>query len=178
MSSFEPRKPALPRFWTVAPLAAALALGGCNVSPLYGPTLEGRPLAADLAAISVEAPASRVEQVITNKLMFEFNGGAEPAVAPRYGLRVSATVSETPVGTTRISVAPSYSLAVAASYELTDIASQRIVTRGIARGVAAYDRSNQAFANTRAKRDAEDRAAASAADEIRLRIAAALVAGS
>lgn len=119
-----------------------------------------------------------MEQEIRNRLLFSFNGGAEPAAQPRYDLHLTANVSEAPVGTTRINVAPSYSLAVAASYELTDIASQRIVTRGVARGVAAYDRSNQAFANTRARRDAEDRAAASAADEIRLRISAALVAGT
>jgi LPS-assembly lipoprotein len=155
-----------------------VALSACNVSPLYGPTLEGRPLAAHLAAISVQPPASRVDQVITNKLIFDFTGGAEPAVEPRYDLRVTTNVSEAPIGTTRISVAPSYSIAVAASWELTDPASQRIVARGVARGTSAYDRSNQAFANTRARRDAEDRAATSAADEIRLRISAALVAGT
>jgi LPS-assembly lipoprotein len=178
MSSFEPRKPGLPRFWAAAPLAVALALSACNVSPLYGPTLEGRPLAVDLAAVSIQAPDGRVEQVITNKLIFDFTGGAESTVAPRYDLRVTANVSEAPIGTTRISVAPSYSVAVAASYELTDVASQRIVARGVARGVSAYDRSNQAFANTRARRDAEDRAATSAAEDIRLRVSAALVAGS
>jgi LPS-assembly lipoprotein len=178
MSSFEPRKPGLSRFWAAAPLAVALALSACNVSPLYGPTLEGRPLATDLAAIAVQPPESRVEQVITNKLIFDFSGGAQSAVAPRYDLRVTATVAETPIGTTRISVAPSYSLAVVAAYELTDAASQQIVARGVARGLSAYDRSNQAFANTRARRDAEDRAATSAAEEIRLRVSAALVAGS
>lgn len=178
MSSFEPRKPGLSRFWAAAPLAVVMALSACNVSPLYGPTLEGRPLAADLAAVAIDAPLTRVEQVVTNKLTFDFTGGAQSSVAPRYALRVVANVSEAPVGTTRISVAPSYSIAVAVSYELTDIGSQKIVTRGIARGVSAYDRSNQAFANTRARRDAEDRAATSAADDIRLRVSAALVAGS
>jgi LPS-assembly lipoprotein len=178
MSSFEPRRPGLLRFWAALPLAAALALSACNVSPLYGPTLEGSPLAADLASISVQPPTTRVEQVITNKLIFEFTGGRESAVDPRYDLRVAVNVSEAPVGATRINVAPSYSIAVAASWELTDPASQRIVARGVARGVSAYDRSNQAFANTRARRDAEDRAATAAADEIRLRISAALVAGT
>jgi LPS-assembly lipoprotein len=155
-----------------------LALSACNVSPLYGPTLEGRPLAADLAAIAIQTPATRVEQVITNKLTFDFTGGAQSAVAPRYDLRVSANVSEAPIGTTQISVAPSYSIAVAAAWELTDVGTQRIVARGVARGTSAYDRSNQAFANTRARRYAEDRAATSAAEEIRLRFSAALVAGT
>jgi LPS-assembly lipoprotein len=178
MWSFEPQKSGKPGpLASAAVLAAALALAGCNVSPLYGPTIEGSPLAADLATISVDAPDSRVEQEIRNKLIFSFNGGAEAGQPSRYDLHLTANVSEAPVGASRVNVAPSYSLAVAASYELTDIASQRIVARGVARGVAAYDRSNQAFANTRARLDAEDRAAASAADEIRLRISAALVAG-
>ena len=178
MSSFEPRKPGSPGLLAVAVLAATFVLAGCNVSPLYGPTLEGSPLAADLAAISIDSPNSRVEQVIRNKLIFDFTGGAEAASAPRYDLRLTANVSEALVGASQINVAPSYSVAVAASYELTDLAAQRIVARGVARGIAAYDRSNQAFANTRARRDAEDRAAASAADEIRLRISAALVTGT
>jgi LPS-assembly lipoprotein len=158
--------------------AGALALAGCNVSPLYGPTVEGSALSTDLSAVSIDAPDSRVEQVIRNKLIFDFYGGAEPRQQVRYTLHLTANVSEAPVGTSRITVAPSYSLSVATSYELTDVTTQRIVSRGVARGTAAYDRSNQAFANTRARLDAEDRAAASAAEQIRLRVSAALVAGT
>lgn len=177
MSSFEPRKPHRSGLFALA-LAGALTLAGCNVSPLYGPTVEGSALSTDLAAISIDAPDSRVEQEVRNKLVFEFYGGAQPQDQVRYTLHLTANISEAPVGTSRITVAPSYSLAVAVSYELTDVRSQRIVSRGVARGTAAYDRSNQAFANTRARLDAEDRAAASAAEQIRLRVSAALVAGT
>jgi len=178
MWSFEPPKPRRSGLLALAAVAAALALGGCNVSPLYGPTVEGSKLSTDLAAISIDPPDSRVEQEIRNKLIFDFNGGAEPTEAVRYTLHLTANLSETPVGASQINVAPSYSLSVAASYELTDVSTQRIVARGVARGTAAYDRSNQAFANARAKLDAEDRAAVSAADQIRLRLSAALVTGT
>lgn len=178
MSSFEPRKPRRSGLFVLAALLGAVALGGCNVSPLYGPTVEGSKLSTDLAAISIDPPDSRVEQEIRNKLIFDFAGGANTTESVRYALHLTANVSEAPVGATSINVAPSYSLSVAASYELTDINTQRIVARGVARGTAAYDRSNQAFANTRARLDAEDRAAASAADQIRLRLSAALVTGT
>jgi LPS-assembly lipoprotein len=49
-----------------------------------------------------------------------------------------------------------------------------VLTRGVAHGVASYDRSNQGFANERGRIEAENRGATSAADEIRLRIAAIL----
>lgn len=177
MWSFEPQNQRRPVFFALAALAG-LALAGCNVSPLYGPTVEGSALSTDLAAISIDPPDTRVEQEIRNKLIFDFNGGAAATEAVRYALHLTTNVSEAPVGASQINVAPSYSLTVAASYELTDTRSQRIVARGVARGVAAYDRSNQAFANTRARIDAEDRAAASAADQIRLRLSAALVTGT
>jgi LPS-assembly lipoprotein len=177
MWSFEPQKPHHPGLFALA-AAALIALGGCNVSPLYGPTVEDSALSTDLAAISIDPPDSRVEQEIRNKLIFDFNGGAAATQPVRYALHLTANVSEAPVGTSQIAVAPSYSLSVAASYELTDISTQRIVARGVARGTAAYDRTNQAFANTRARLDAEDRAAASAADQIRLRLSAALVTGT
>jgi LPS-assembly lipoprotein len=177
MWSFEPQKPLRAGLFVLAAFAG-LALGGCNVSPLYGPTVEGSALSTDLAAISIDPPDSRVEQEIRNKLIFDFNGGAAATDSVRYALHLTTNVSEAPVGSSPIAVAPSYSLTVAASYELTDIRTQRIVARGVARGVAAYDRSNQAFANTRARLDAEDRAAISAADQIRLRLSAALVTDS
>jgi LPS-assembly lipoprotein len=60
---------------------------------------------------------------------------------------------------------------------VTRIGSEDIVIRETARGTASYDRSNQNFANIRAKLDAENRAAAQAADEVRIRVAAATAVG-
>jgi len=52
-----------------------------------------------------------------------------------------------------------------------------VIATGTARGSASYDRMNQVFANVRARIDAENRAAVAAADNIRLRVAAAVARG-
>ena len=52
-----------------------------------------------------------------------------------------------------------------------------LVLVGASRGQATYDRTNQAFANVRARRDAEDRASAVVANDMRLRIATAATQG-
>lgn len=157
-------------------LAIGLMLSGCTLTPLYAPSASGPLVAPQLASIGIEAANGRVEQEVRNQLFFAFTGGG-PAAQARYLLRLTVSISENLVGVTRLRVSPSYSLDVAVSYDLSELSSNTILTRGVVHGVAAYDRSNQGFANARAKRDAEDRAAASAADEIRLRIAAALARG-
>jgi LPS-assembly lipoprotein len=157
-----------------AAVVIGVSLGGCTFAPVYGTNpATGRSIMPELAAITIETPSGRVEQVVRNALLFAFTGGG-PAASPRYNLRLSVSTAETLVGVTRIAVAPSYSVDVAVAYEFSDLRTRTVITRGVARGVASYDRSNQGFANERAKREAEDRAAASAADEIRLRIAADL----
>ena len=57
---------------------------------------------------------------------------------------------------------------------MTKIGSNQILVRNTSRGTASYDRVNQDFANVRARIDAENRAAAVAADDIRLHLAAAV----
>jgi LPS-assembly lipoprotein len=148
-----------------------LALAACM--PVYGTSPVAGPVPARLAAIAIDPPANEIEQEVRNNLIFAFTGGGNPA-PPIYNLRLSTNVSETLLGVTPIQTAPSYSINVAVAYELSDIATGRIVVRGVARGVASYDRSNQIFANTRARTDAELRAAGAAADDIRIRVAAAL----
>lgn len=156
--------------------AAAIGLAGCTIAPVYGTGPTGRSITPELAAISIETPSGRVEQVVRNTLLFAFTGGGA-AASPRYNLRLNVSTSETLVGVTRVAVSPSYSVDVAIAYELSDLRTRTVLTRGVARGVASYDRSNQGFANERAKREAEDRAAVSGADEIRLRIASDLARG-
>lgn len=161
--------------WQAVLVIAALlgpGVAACTLSPVYAPTSGGRSVPLELAAIGIELPSGRVEQEVRNRLIFAFGNNA--GVAERYKLRLTVSVTDNLVGVTRLAVSPSYSVDVAVAYELTEIATGTILTRGVARGTASYDRSNQGFANVRARIDAEDRGATVAADEIRLRIAAAL----
>ena len=78
---------------------------------------------------------------------------------------------------TPVETSPAYSVTVTATYEVTSVTTGKIVLRATSRQSASYDRSNQAFANDRAKLDAETRAAVLAADDIHLALSAAAAAG-
>ncbi len=153
-------------------LAAALA-GGCTVRPVYMQTATGGAPMADLSAISVAQVGDRVAQEVRNNLIFAFTGG-KPAAPPRYDLTLNVNTSETRLGFEKDETAPAYQVTVAVKFELKDIATGRSILRSSSNGVASYDRSNQNFANVRARIDAEDRAAQAVADQLQLRLAIAL----
>lgn len=154
----------------------AIWLSACTVQPVYGPGPGGTPVASTLRSIVIEPVDTRVAQEVRNKLIFYLTGGGEVA-DPEYRMRLRVTSSETALGITREGSAPVYSVTVSVSYTIYRYGSEDIVVRETARGTASYDRSNQNFANIRAKRDAENRAAAQVADKVRIRIAAATATG-
>lgn len=175
-------QPATRRALLVLTLGAALVAGACQVRPLYG-SLGGpagtSPVAEEFAAIdidTVEATTStenleRVGQVLRNELIFGFRRGRE-AAAPRYRLKIIIDRPLNEVGVERLADVPSaYSVTVNASYVLSEIGTGRTVTTGRAFGSASFDFSSQRFANLRAERDAEDRAAKVVAGNIQTRLA-------
>ncbi len=155
--------------------AMALALAGCTVQPLYGTAPTGLTVTAALDQITIAPVDTRVAQEIRNKLLFELGGGRNSAPLYRMNLRVSS--SESALGVTPVESAPTYSITVAATYEITSLTTGEIVLRGTSRGIASFDRTSQIYANTRAKIDAENRAATDAATDIRIRLAAAAAKG-
>jgi LPS-assembly lipoprotein len=157
---------------------AAASLAACTVQPVYAPqySLGATGKSDSLTKVAIDPVNDRVAQVVRNKLMFGLNGG--PTVAdPVYRLRLVTSEIEVPLGVSNIEAAPTYSITVAVTYELTRVGGSQILLRSTSRGSASYDRVNSAFANTRAKIDAENRAAGVVADDIRLRIAAAAAKG-
>jgi LPS-assembly lipoprotein len=157
-------------------VAATLFISACTVQPVYGPTTGGESVSETLRAVAIEPVDSRVGQVVRNRLIFLFTGGGEEA-PPQYRMTLRVNSSETALGITREGSAPVYSVTVTASYTLYRIGSDEVLLRETARGTASYDRYNQNYANIRAKRDAENRAAEVAANEIRARIAATTAVG-
>ena len=161
-------------------LAGALALAACTVRPLYGPApsgAAGTTTVAALAGIAVDPVTTRVAQQVRNRLIFSFAGGREPST-PAYHLRLSVSSAEGALGITPVESAPTYSITVSVTYELTVAGTGAIVLRGTSRGTASFDRVNQVYANTRAKLDAENRAATLAADDIQIRMASAAAKGT
>jgi LPS-assembly lipoprotein len=161
---------------TILSMLLAAALGGCTVAPLYAPDASGRSVSASLDSVVVDPVDSRVGQELRNRLLFKLTGGGG-ASAPLYRLHMTVSSSEIALGVTPVQSSPAYSVTVTATYELTSIATGMILLRATTRQSASYDRVNQVFANTRAKLDAEDRAAVLAADDIHLALATAAATG-
>src|SRR6476646_5229706 len=136
--------------WWLRPLLAALAVtaalgvAGCGIQPLYGTTAGGSRLGAVMAGVDVPPIPGRVGQRVRNELIFENTGGG--GAAPT-----------------------TYQLD--ATFRLISH-DGRVVLEGKATSRAAYERFETIFSNVRARVDAENRAARTVADTIRVRIAA------
>ena len=182
MSSSDLAFPRSGRFVALAAvLAGALALGGCQVRPLYGTlsTPAGSPaLTQELSAIDIDTVQTasdedldRIGQVLRNELIFGFRRGREaPESSYRLKILIDRPLNE--VGVERLADVPSaYTVTVNATYVLSDIATGRTLETGRAFGTASFDFSSQRFANLRAERDAEDRAAKTVARDIQTRLA-------
>ena len=150
---------------------AALA-GACQVRPLYAPGPAGT-VREPLDEIAIEAPASRIEQVITNELTRAMSGAAVPA----YRLTMTVRSTTSTVGVAAITAnANARSVTVSTSFQLLDAATNAPVFTGTSSAIAAFETGLQRFTNERAERDAEDRAARVIAEDISTRIAAILTA--
>lgn len=169
----------LTRAAAAATLLLALAVGGCNVKPLYGTNPAGTPVTADLAAIDIVPVEGRVGQVIYNELNLMLNGGTG-SVAPSYGMSLRVRSSGRSVAIRRIGGRPqSRNMNVSASFEVWPLGEEtrRVIFSGAVSRTAAYDWVDQRFANDRAEMDAQDRAARAVAEEIRIRLATFFASG-
>ena len=157
-----------------AALAAALTLplGGC-LQPLYGPTaMGGADMAEELRAIAVDPIPDRFGHYLANELIFALNGTGTPGPVKYRLLVTPLSRVQTPIIDSVTSRASAATIWTDAAYAVTPAAGGPPVAQGKVSAVADYDRFAQRYANIRAARDAEIRAAKSLADQIRLRIAA------
>lgn len=157
-----------------AVLVVSLPLMAC-FQPLYAPTALGDGNgSSQLANIAVADIPDRLGHFLHAELQFQLGGGSIPAT-PLYQLEVRTRQ------TTQVAIvdrdtdrADSASQTVYADYIMRD-RNGKIVTNGTVTAIASYDRSSQQFANLRASRNAEERAAKLLAEQIKIRISAALV---
>jgi LPS-assembly lipoprotein len=160
----------------------ALSLSAC-LRPLNGPTASGASMPEVLASIEVDpALASvgqeRLSQFLRSELVFDLNGSGEPH-PKRYKLTIQvAERVSTPLVDAVSGRAVSGTLVAEANYTLTTRDGSRKITDGKATASASYDRYQQRFANVRASRDAEMRAAKELSEQIRTRLSAALLTAS
>ena len=164
--------------WWHRPLLAALALltfglAGCGLQPLYGSTASGSRLAAVMSGVEVTPVPGRVGQRVRNELIFENTGGSGAAPHSTYKLDIviKENVTNELVKITGDAKAQVYELD--ATFKLIG-KDGRVLLEGKATSRAAYERYETIFSNVRARVDAENRAARTVAESIKVRIAAYL----
>ena len=157
--------------------ACALVLAGCQVRPLYGTgpnAAAGQSVVDELRRVAVEVKRERLDQGLMNALIFALRGGA-PLEDPRYTLRLIVSKNETELAIRAKTEVPAAKLVgLQVTYTMTENVSGKVLANGTVYRTASYDFSSQRFANLRAARDAEDRAAKAAAEDIRLQLATVL----
>jgi LPS-assembly lipoprotein len=148
-----------------------LPLTAC-FQPLHGSSLLGANN-SQLSNIEVAEIPDRIGHFLHAELQFQLGGGKLPT-APLYRLEVK-TRSSTQVAIVNRNAdrADSASNVVYADYVMY-AKDGSIFSEGSVTAVASYDRSSQQFANLRASRNAEERTAKLLAEQIKIRIAAAL----
>ena len=150
----------------------SLVIAGC-LRPMYGGA-GGQQLRQDLAAIKVEPIPDRIGYYLGSELRFALNGGGSE-YEPKYRLLISMTQKlQTPLIDTVSGRATSGTVIVDANYQLIAVSDSKPIARGVAFATVTYDRTSQRFANLRAQRDAEIRAARALAEQIRVRLIGAL----
>jgi LPS-assembly lipoprotein len=152
-------------------LTLTLPLSAC-FQPLHGPSLLGADN-SQLSNIEVAEIPDRIGHFLHAELQFQLGGGKLPT-APIYRLEVK-TRSSTQVAIVNRNTdrADSASNVVYADYVMY-AKDGSLFSQGSVTAVASYDRSAQQFANVRASRNAEERTAKLLAEQIKIRVAAAI----
>jgi LPS-assembly lipoprotein len=165
--------------WWHRPLLAALAvtaalgLAGCGIQPLYGTTASGSRLGAVMAGVEVSPIPGRVGQTVRNELIFENSGGSGKPAQSNYKLDIvikESLINEL-VEITGNAQGQVYQLD--ATFKLITH-DGKVVLEGKATSRASYERFETIFSNVRARVDAENRAARTVAESIKVRVAAYL----
>lgn len=146
---------------------AALPLAACGFKPAYGPDGAGTALRGQ---VRLDDPKTTLD--------FDFVAAMEerlgrPAAA-RYGLSYSFSTTErgsaqvAGLGETRIAVVGNV------TYSLTELATGQVVTSDSVRNFTNYSTTSTQLATLRAREDAERRLARILADQVAVRLIAAL----
>lgn len=153
--------------------ATATLTSGCGFQPLYGPTASGAQLEDIMRTVDISPVPGRVGQQVRNELIFKTTGGG---LAGDSQYRLDIAIRESVVnllveGTGNIEgqVYQLYS-----EFKLVRIEDNEVVLSGHSNSRAAFDKVGSVFADIRAQRDAENRAAKTIAETIRTRLASYL----
>ncbi len=160
------------RLAAVAVILAPL-LGGCGFQPMYAEGPGGAQLDDVMRTVSIAPIPGRVGQRVRNELIFSTTGGSGGDMSQfRLEIAIRESVQDVFVARTGESEGRAYRLI--AGFKLYRIEDGAEVVSGKSVARAAYDNLDSTFADIRARRDAENRAAKTVANDIQTRIAMAI----
>lgn len=159
----------LNRVPVLAALGLSVLVAGCTVQPLYSssvPTVAGgvpSSVKSRLASIKVDDVDTIYAQAVRNRLIFGLSGGAGEPAQPAYHLALGLQMTnefavEVDVGDKTTGRPSAGTVRLRSNYVLRD-KDGKVVATGRRVVSASYDRPRQEFANLRAQRDAQQRAA-------------------
>lgn len=163
----------LKRLALIVPLALAVAgLGACSFQPVYSGRLAENPQ----LQLAYAAPKTRLEQIVYQELSFRL-GESTASTAPLVSANVSSSATEPYLSKTLNPNIPR-EMTVTATVTITPrdgIDTKPITITRTAK--AQHTRSGQVLADEAAMIEAQERAARSVAESLRLAILAALAQG-
>jgi len=151
---------------TAAALFGVLALSACGFTPLYATP----GVTPGLATIKVVVPHGRTAFLLGQALEDEL--GTDKAAQPAYTLSVAVTERIFPRGLNVNGVAERYEMHVRVDYKLVSAADPgKVLTHGLDPVEVTYAETGQPYAGISAQQDAQQRAASTAAQHIRVDLA-------
>ncbi|KUF11075.1 LPS assembly lipoprotein LptE [Pseudoponticoccus marisrubri] len=141
-------------------LLAALALGACGFTPVYGPQGSGGTL---VDSVLLPEPG-RPESYLFNR-RFEERLGRAPATAP-YRLTLQLQTTEQGIGSTSAGSTTRFRVIGRAFYTLTDTATEAVLAEGRTNAFTGYSTTGSTVATLAAERDATERLMVLLADQV------------
>ena len=148
------------------------ALAGCGFTPLYA----AAGVSAGLKGVDIVTPEGRTGHLLSEDLQDDFAVNREHP--PLYRLALAVDETRYARGLSTEQLATWYELSVRVSYSLIEISTGKTLTAGMTPVSVSYDAANDPYAGIVAQQDGQKRAAAEAAQRIRIQVASYLASSS
>ena len=151
---------------TLLAVMALPALSACGFTPLYATP----GVTPNLAGVDVITPEGRTGHLLSEDLQDDL--AIDRGKAPIYRLALNVDEKRYARGLSTEQLATWYELSVRVSYSLIEISTGKTLTAGMTPVSVSYDAANDPYAGIVAQQDGQKRAAAEAAQRIRIELAA------
>lgn len=150
-------------------VVAAASVSACGFHPLYATDTTPEGMTQYYSQVLVEPIQGRQGVHLRNQLLDAFTPGGTPTSAA-YRLTIKLEDQKEGLAIQADTRITRYNYNLTAKYELKDSVSGKVLDKGIARAIAAYNVVDSQFATLSAERDAQERAAREVGEDIRIRL--------